>query len=255
MLRLRNLLLLISILVPAISAWAEQSADAYNATATRAARFFRYREWSSASALYSLLIEMKPDVPANYARSVVALGMIDQPDHQTDITNRALEAHVPLDSIFTNVRTISFDIGQTSLYEKYLLLIKHREPWQARIVDRYLLDYYTFRRDAKGMIEYSLLMLDGLPDDRTFLSSLAQGYLLDGNYPMAIDTYRRIVDIYPDDNVALLYLGNYYAAKASADNPQATSMAIDYLSRAARLAPAPYIESTLARLRDIGRGN
>lgn len=222
-------------------------ASDYESNAVKARRMFHYREWASAGALYSLMIAERPQVTDSYGHAIVAAGMIDDPAQQLRLTDMGLRNQVPIDSLFRSVERTSFSVGQTSLYEKYLLRVKQAEPWLARSIDSYLLKYYVYRRDAAGMIEYSRIMLAPVPDHKEFLYTLAQGYLLDGQTHNAIDIYTRIVDLYPQALEALLYLGNYYSAYARSDT-QARAQALTYLRRAQDIAPAPYLDAKISRL-------
>jgi hypothetical protein len=166
---------------------------------------------------------------------------------QISLSRYAFSSHVPFDSLFQAVERVSFSIGQTSLYERYLIIVRSHQPWFARAIDAYLLRYYTFRRDAPGMIAYSLRMLDHVPYNLQFLYSLAQGYLFDGQADRAIETYLKIVSIDPTSTDALLYLANYYydrrgAAPANADK------ALAYFRQAQSRKPTPYIDSRIAEL-------
>lgn len=217
------------------------SAADYNTIATRAARFFSYKEWASAGAMYTLMIDSRPEVSSTYGHAIVAAGMLDKEDEQIDLTHRAMRAQVPVDSIFKSVEQVSFSLGQTSLYERYLLLVQEREQWLVRVIDGYLLRYYTYRNDGSGMVIYARKMLTGLPDDEQFLYTLAQGNLLVGNMEEAIATYERIVEVYPQSYEALLYLGNYYAECNA-------TKAIDYLHRAQAIRRTPVVDAKLAEL-------
>lgn len=242
MLRLRQLILLFIGISTAVQAFGANAAD--DSMVQRADRFFKYREWASAEALYSVLIGETPDNTLFYGRAITSAGMLADSTQQLTLTNLALEAHVPIDSLFTSVERTSFSIGQTSLYEDYLLLTKAKNPWLKRVVDSYLMRYYTYRRNPDGMIEYSKIMLEGNADDQRFLNTLAQGYLISGRIDEAIDTYRHIVALNPQAYEALLYLANYYYERAAAD-PTAVALAADYFRRAQAINPTPYVQQRI----------
>lgn len=226
-------------------------ANDYNELALKAQRFYQQKEWASASAMYTLMLDINPHVAPVYGEAIVAAGMRKVPDQQLALMQQALKYHVPFDSVFTAVEQASFGIGQTNLYEDFLLLTKHHYKWLTRTIDGYLLSYYTFRRNPEGMISYSQTMLQGLPDDQNFLSTLAQGYLISGDYQKATDTYARILAINPDNYDALLYLGNYYADNGANSDPDTALQAISYLERAANIRLTPYVESRIADLRRL----
>ncbi|MDE7410812.1 MAG: hypothetical protein K2M94_02100 [Paramuribaculum sp.] len=219
----------------------------YERLAQRAQRFFHYREWSSAGAMYTLMLQKHPDVCDTYAHAIVAAEMLDDTLHTSQLTVSALNSRIPVDSLFSGVEKISFSIGRTSLYERYLLFTQRNQSWLSRIIDTYLMRYYTYRRYGPGMVRYSSAILSRLPDDIAALYTLAQGYLITGETTRAIDTYLRITTLDPQQYLALLYLGNYYASKADND-PAARHDAIIYLTRAHNLHPTPYTESALRKL-------
>lgn len=220
----------------------------YAATAVKAARFFHYQEWASAGALYSLMLADKPEEVTTYGHAIVAAGMLADTAKQADLTAFAIASHVPVDSLFSAVEKTSFSVGQTSLYEHYLLDTKAHTPWLTRIVDAHLMRYYTYRRDPHGMIEYSRIMLRGNPDSRQFLYTLAQGYLFNGQTAEALDVYRHIVALDPQSMEALLYLANYSMQSAQSD-PLARDEALSYFSQAESIRSTPYITAAIARLK------
>ncbi len=223
------------------------TAAASNSLEARAARFFDYREWISAGALYTMLLGDDPANPFFYGRAIVSAGMLGDTLQQNRLTRQAFDNHVVVDSLFTAVERTSFSVGQTSLYENYLLRSKASEPWLTRIVDAYLMRYYTFRRDPDGMIAYSRIMLQGNPDSEPFLYTLAQGFLISGQTDEALGVYRHIVELNPRSLDALLYLANYYDERSGSD-PAAAIDALAYFSQAQAIASTPFVDAAISRL-------
>lgn len=222
---------------------ASDISTAYNSWSRKANRFFDNEEWASASAMYTLMLSERPDSVAVWGKAIVAAGMQELPTRQIELFNGALKAALPLDSIFNAIQSSSFSIMQTDLYERFLINIKEHEPWMERVINRRLLDYYTFRDNGPGMVELSTVMLTGLPGDERFLYTLAKGQLLCGDIESAIKTYTEIAQLHPQSLKALLYLGNYYAAI-----PARNAEAISFLNRAQQIQPAPYLQQKLASL-------
>ena len=223
----------------------------YNAIAIKADRFYGFREWASASAMYELMLSERPDDTQTYARAIVAAGMNPADSvMQSSLIDRAIDNHIPFDSLFSAVEHESFALGKASLYEQFLLLVKDRQPWLARNIDAHLLSYYSFRRNPDKMIEMSQSMLKGLPDSIEFLTLLAQGYMYRGNIDEAIATYHRILTIAPDNYNAILEIGNYYLLRYNADttDTDARNLAIRYLSAANDIRSTPYVADALYRL-------
>ena len=245
MLTLRRLSIAIALATLLLSAPAlrGQTSQPDNSTAARAARFFSYREWINAGALYTMLLGDHPDNTLYCARAIVSAGMLGDTLQQTTLTNNALDAHIAVDSLLTAVERTSFSVGQTSLYEEYLLHTKSTSPWLARVIDGYLMRYYTYRRNPEGMIAYSKIMLSGNPESLPFLYTLAQGYLLSGQTDDAVGTYLKIVEIDPQSIDALLYLANYY------DLIHDNSRALFFFEQASAINRTPFIDRAIARLR------
>lgn len=227
------------------------AATDYATLGLKASRFYDYKEWASASAMYGLMLEQRPDVASTYARAIISSDMAGEPvSDRMKLLSRSMEARIPLDSIFSAICRDAFDIGQASIYENLLIDLKGYYPWMTRSIDNYLLQYYTFRSDGPKMIEYSLIMLKGMPENTVFLSALAHGYMLTGRDTEAMETYRTILEYSPHDYLSLLNLGNYYYLLAHDEHSdtEAPMLARRYLSEANRLHPTPYVTRLLARL-------
>jgi len=230
----------------------------YSTLEAKATRFFDNAEWASASALYDLMLEERPTVPQTYGRAIVANGMRGKHAEQTQLMAKALDHHIPFDSVFSQVKTWSYHIGHPELFETFLIDNRAAHPWMRRTINSYLLKYYTFRRNGPGMVEYSRTMLDGASDNVAFLSSLADGQMLIGQTDEALDTYKQIIRLDPSNYNALLILGNWYAEHTTATRtPDATTTTADtdsgtdplyYLQRAYQLRPTPYVASLIELL-------
>ena len=215
----------------------------YSTYATKAQRFFDNREWASAAAMYQLMVSMRPEVKSTYPRAIVVEGIRHKHDSQMEFFDAALRQNIPFDSLLSQVRELSFACGQSELYEQFLHTLSSTHRWMERVVDGYLLNYYSFRCNGPQIVAYSRKMLVGLPDDVRYLGMMARGYLLQGDMKSAMNVYRHIIDISPDNFDALLYLGNYYADTAT-NIPEA----IKYLRKAYEVRPTPYVQARLAKL-------
>ena len=213
----------------------------------KAERAFNHAEWASASTLYDLMLEEKPDVPDTYGQAIVANAMRGDHAAEMRLMQKALDNHIPFDSVFSRVSQWSFHLGKTHLYEEFLKETREGHPWMKRTIDGNLLKYYSFRRNGELMVEYSRIMLSGAPDNVGFLTTLAEGYMLLGMDAEGVAAYRKVLDVSPDDLNALLSLGNFYAAN---DDDQASRVkAMEYLEKAYSIRATPYVAATLKRLR------
>lgn len=229
---------------------ASVSAMDFDTLALKADRFYRFQEWASASAMFELMLDQRPDDTPTYARAIVAAGITADSIKQVSLMERAIDNRIPFDSIFSAVEHESFALGKAPLYEQFLLLVKEKQPWLSRNIDAHLLSYYTFRRNPDKMIEMSQTMLQGLPDSIEFLTLLAQGYTYRDNCDKAIRTYLRILTIDPDNYNALLEVGNYYLLRYESDptDTDARTVASTHLSAANAIHATPYVTEALNRL-------
>lgn len=209
---------------------------------SKAARFFANEEWASANAMYLLMLDEKPRVASTYAKAVVVDIMAGDTLQALDMIPKSMEYQISIDSVLTDVKNISFSIGQSNLYEKFLLKIKKTYPWLARVADNYLMKYYSFRQNGPELIAYANTMLAGLPDNKTFLRMLAKGKLLDGQTREAVEIWQRIDNLYPNDYETILDLANCYDALGD------KSEALKWMERARQIYPTPYVESRIATL-------
>lgn len=244
----------------------------YATLSERADRAYRHSEWASASALYDLMLEQQPAATRVYGRSIVANALLSDSATQINLLARAIDNHIPFDSIFASVERESFSNGHPEAYERFLTNCREAYPWMSRSIDGTLLKFYTFRRTGDQMIAYAQHMLDGAPSNVSFLRSLADGYMLTADYTRGIATYLHILTLDPDNYHALLTLGNWYAlhtAPAPAFTSASTSLASPssslashslaspsenranarlYLTRAYALRPTPYVARILRAL-------
>lgn len=224
-----------------LAAPAAGAVSPYPVLAERAARYFDQKEWNQAAAVYGLMLDERPEVAETYGRAIVANGMRADDPAQLHLMQRALDHHVPFDSVFSRVREYSFSLGKTNLYADFLLSLKEQYPWMKRTIDSYLLRYYTFRRNGTEMLRLSQTMLDGAPDNIDFMMLRARGYVYEGEFGRAMATYRRVLELQPDNYEALLALGNYHMECGQ------PAQALPLLERAYLLRPTPYVARLLGR--------
>ncbi len=216
----------------------------YENTQGKADRFFDHQEWASAAAMYNFMLQQRPKVPDTYGRAIVATEMLGDTLRSMTLLSDAMHHGVSLDSVLTNVQKYSFQIDEGHLYEHFMLQAVVNNPWMERPLDAYLLRYYMFRRNGPQIIVYAKKMLGGAPDNQEYQLDLADGYLQDGQTAQAVEVWRRIAEGENPNYEAPLQLGNYY--NLTGDRHQAH----EYLERAYRLKPTPYVEAQLHRLND-----
>ncbi|MCM1450365.1 MAG: hypothetical protein NC082_08480 [Clostridiales bacterium] len=222
----------------------------YATLQVKAGRFYHYKEWSSALAMYKLMLDQRPDIADTYTHAIIAASLDKKPYEITMLFKQSIDAHIPLDSIYNGVQRLAFEQGDAILYEDFLKGIAQEYPWMTRNIDSRLLDYYTWRRNGEGMVEYAHRMLRGIPDNTQFLTALADGYFTMGREKEAVEVYNRIVALDPLNYHALLVLGNYYIelSRQERSNEEAHVLAVQFLERANSLRPTPYVTSLINTL-------
>ena len=234
-----RLFLTIAALLSIFSSFAQTD---YERLEEKARRFFGYQEWASANAMYLLMLEEKPRIVSTYAHAAVANVLAGDTIQALGLVPRSMNNEIPIDSLLTEIRTISFSVGRGDLYENYLLGLKNNYHWLSRIADNYLMDYYAFRQNGPELIKYAETMLAGLPDNRNFLRMLAYGRLLDGNTPGALDVWHKVVELYPEDYDTLLDLANCYDAMQNVAN------ALMWFRKADEIKSSPYVTERITVL-------
>lgn len=234
--------LIISILLSLIVAVGASGQDRYERLAERAQRSFQWKEWSSAAAMYELMLKDRPQELQSYAHAIVANQMTSDTTATVDLMQRAMANGLGLGEVLEAVRTIDFSIYEGDRYGRYLYQLHGAMPWMRRALDHQLLDYYTMRNDGPKIVEFARAMLAGLPESTDYLASLAKGQLLSGQEDEAVATWRKIIELNPINYNALLELGNYYAIKGH------KAEAIELLQRAQDLRPTPFVADLLEKL-------
>ncbi len=210
--------------------------ERYDIMSQRARRSFDWQEWSSAVAMYQLMLAERPDSLSSYGRAIVACQMLGDTALAVDLVERAMAQGIGLAEVLAEVQHTDFSIGQGDRYGSFLLTLQKGIPWMSRGLDNELLRYYTYRHDGPMMVHYARIMLDGLPDSRTYLSALAQGQLLSGDTAGAVTTWERIIELYPDHYDTLINLGTYYNAHGNPDR------GLELLAKARNLKSTPALE-------------
>lgn len=221
-------------------AWLRAPAAAdYNTTSIKAGRFFDDKEWASAQALYSLVIDSNPRADSAYVRAIVTSSLLNDSVMASHFLTEAMHAGLSFTRIMNGVREESFAIGEADVYVDFLLRSQKECPWLSRAIDDELLSYYHFRDNGKKTVCYAERMLAGLPDSVEYLSMLADGYCMEGDFTGAVEVWNKILDIAPDNYDTLLKLGNYY--DLTGDRLQGRA----YLDRAYEIYPTPFVASNI----------
>ena len=245
--KLPHCLLLAALLLLAGTTRSFAATADYGALQSKATLFYDNDEWASALAMYTLMIDERPSVVDNYSHAIVAASLAGDTARTMQLLEQSTKARVPLDSLYDSIRRLAFNQGNALIYEHFLKNAATTFPWLKRNIDARLLQYYIWRRDGEGMVQYATIMLNGLPDDIDFLTALADGYFSLGDNTRAVQTYTYLLAIDPDNYHALLVLGNYYHDIAAGDKSdiQSRELAREYLTRAYRLRPTPFLATLL----------
>lgn len=212
----------------------------YGQLSGRAGRYFESREWPSANAMYLLMLEQQPGCASTYSHAIVSNIMAGDSVMAMEMLTRAMQHGVPVDTVLQGVQRVSFSLGNGELYKNYLYRVKEALPWYGRVIDNYLLEYYSFRRNGPRLVEYARVMLAGLPDDLRFLRLLARGQMLSGDTDAALGTWLKAARLYPDDYDTVLDIANCLVARGRVVEAR------PWLRRAYGMHPTPYVASLLA---------
>lgn len=225
----------LALVLAALSLHAADSA----ALLQRASRAFDAGEWASAQALYLHVTESEPSLPMPYGRAVFSSLMRADTTMTSELVERALKAHVPLDSVLSVVESEALAHAESTLYVDELHRLGRKMPYLRHPIEARLLKYYTFRSDAPMMIRYAKALLVGLPDAPQYLNALASAYLIEGDIDAAVAAWKRALGVDADNLDALVGLGNaLYDSDPTA--------ARQYLERAYQIHPTPYLQSKLS---------
>ena len=208
------------------------------AVKARADRAYAAGEWASAGALYMLATNTEAPEARSFGRIIVCAIMRSDSTVTVPEIERALSAHVPLDSVLGIVSDETRTLGRPQAFEKELTRIAANLPYLRRPLDSHFLRYYTGRADGDNIIFYARRMLAGLPESPVYLNALAYGYLLNADYDAAEKTWLAVLAAAPDNAEALNGLGNLLLTTDR-------SRALDYLRHAYRVAPTPYLSSLI----------
>lgn len=233
-------------------------ADSYETRSTRAERFFTYKEWSSALAMYQLMLDERPDEVEPYYKAIVAGAMIGDSITQMNMLERTQQRGISLDSLFNGVRSVSFAINEAEAYNDFLMLVKSKQPWLKRRINIYLLNYYNFRNDADNIISTAKELLEQTPENTDYIKYMAKAYIELGNIDEALKCYKHILHINNYDYDALLALGNHYALllldptycspTVKMPHENLAALAQSYLYDAYNINPTPYVKKLLDKV-------
>lgn len=247
---LRQSIIIILITLSSVIAMATD----YDVLKRKANLFYEQQEWLSASAMYTLMLDQQPDIIDTYSHAIIAASIRNDSLMQAELLDKAFQNHIPFDSLFNQVKTLSFNIGKTNLYESFLLRTQLNYSWLSRIIDLQLLKYYTLRRNGNKMEHFALKMLKSIedkPESIPFREALAEAYLLQGRQTEAIDTFKSIINLDADNYNALIELGNCYYSSylTNKEDQQLCKLAQEYLSKAYSLKSTPFVKQMLETLK------
>ena len=94
----------ILILLCLMCGMAASAADRYELLSQRAARSFEWEEWSSAAAIYELMLQQHPDRVDTYSHAIVANQMIPDSAATIDLMERAMSHGIGLEEVLEAVR-------------------------------------------------------------------------------------------------------------------------------------------------------
>lgn len=215
-----------------------------DALRTKAARYVAQGEWLNASAIYWLILDRAPDDTDIYADAVISNTLAGDTASAISLVHNAMDNLVNADTLFSRIRTRTFVLGHPGIYQDLLIRARDHFPWMTRMVDRSLLEYYDYRNDGPQMVVYADKMLQGFPENVTYLRVKARGTLLCGNGDEAADIWKHILEIAPDNYDTLVDLAAYLVTCGNCD------AATPYIQRAIAIRSTPFLQSLLDKRRN-----
>ena len=219
--------------------YAAAAAGETDALRTKAARYVAQGEWLNASAIYWLILDQAPDDTDIYADAMISNTLAGDTTAAISLVHNAMDNLVNADTLFSRIRTRAFTLGHPNIYQDLLVRTRDHFPWMTRIVDRSLLEYYDYRNDGPQMVAYADKMLQGFPENVTYLRVKARGTLLCGDGDGAADIWRHILDLAPDNYDTLVDIAAYLVTCGYRD------AATPYIRRAVAIRSTPYLQSLL----------
>lgn len=171
---------------------------------------FRNSEWFQALRVYEKLLTITKNDPKLYVDAIVVSSYLKNQSNVLYFTGLAKANQVPMDTLFGRIQDTSRRMGKSMLYERYLNLVKNGYPELSRLINQRLMDYYSFRNDDIKLGELLTGMLVDEPENLTLRKTHAEVLFNNGNERESVVAYQKILDQYPREVDALLFLGNYY---------------------------------------------
>ncbi|MBO5054236.1 MAG: hypothetical protein J6C44_08420 [Muribaculaceae bacterium] len=233
-------LLLVAI---AITTKASTSADSaqYQVLSQKADMYVSNDQWSNATAIYITLLEKFPKLASDYGKAMTVMTLAGDTTMAVGYLEHATRNLVSPEAVFESIRGNSFSLGYPDIYQTLLYRCREAYPWLARIVDRSLLSYYIFRNNGPLIVQFARAMLDGLPSSIHYNRILANGLMLCGDTSAAIETWKKILVIDPQNYATILDLANYYLSVGNLD------ASLPYFRQAYDIYPTPYVAKILNR--------
>ena len=228
-----------------------ESQTKYEVLAKKAERFYEYKEWESAAAMYELLLMQRSDDVNVYSRAITVNGILGKKDEQLSIIEKSQKNGIAMSAIFDGVRSCSYAKGYPAVYESLLLMIKERQPWLRHSINGKLATFYRQRNNAPKMVEYADSLLATRHDDLDALTTKGLGLTYMDNYPAAISVWKEMIEIDSTKVEPYLQIGVYLFGKVKEGKatPQEFSDAEKYLSKAYQLKPTPKLKDILSKLK------
>ncbi len=184
----------------------------------RAAQYLANKEWEIARTRYDKLLQEHPLRTDFYAAAITASLCYDSLTNVMPYVTLSQKSGLSLDTLLITSAIYSRKVEQPTLYPRLLHQIKSEQPWFANLINRYLLNFYLFRKEYKTALLYADALAETLPNSLEIKKAKATALLGLDQIDVALNCYRVILDEYPDDRDALLYLGVYYYQKSGADD-------------------------------------
>ncbi len=148
-----------------------------------------------------------------YALAVLSFVQNNAGEKAAQIIHLSAQRGLDINDVFRQMRQISISSGMPGIFEKISVLLKLKENTCTEISGKYLLQFYLDNRNyekAKPMLD-ELLRIN--PVSIEYHSTLALVYQSQGRDSLAVETYKKVLELDPLHFDANVFIGTFYFLK------------------------------------------
>ncbi len=145
-----------------------------------------------------------------YALAVLSYLQINNGEKAAQINSLATQRGVDINSVFRQMRQISISSGMPGIFEKISVLMMQKNDLNSEMSGKYLLQFYLDNRnyDKANLLLGQLLQIDSTNIEN--LSTQALVFQSQGKDSLAVETYKKVIELEPLHFDANVFIGTYY---------------------------------------------